>query len=57
MKIFDVAIAGGGLIGASIAFELARAGLRVGLFDKQEPEKKRLGRVRAFCRRRRKAPP
>ena len=39
MKTFDVAIAGGGLIGASVAFELARAGLRVGLFDKQEPGK------------------
>src|SRR5258708_4598805 len=37
MKSFDVAIAGGGLIGASIALELARAGLRVGLFDMQEP--------------------
>src|SRR5215470_3345014 len=37
MKTFDVAIAGGGLIGSSIALELARAGLRVGLFDKQEP--------------------
>src|SRR5256885_7952795 len=39
MKTFDVAIAGGGLIGVSIAFELASAGLRVGLFDKQEPGK------------------
>jgi glycine oxidase len=39
MKTFDVAIAGGGLIGSSIAFELARAGLRVALFDKQEPGK------------------
>jgi len=39
MKTFDVAIAGGGLIGGSIAMELARAGLRVGLFDKQEPGK------------------
>ena len=39
MKTFDVAIAGGGLIGSSIAFELARAGLRVGLFDKQDPGK------------------
>src|SRR5947208_17160230 len=39
MKTFEVAIAGGGLIGVSIAFELARAGLRVGLFDKQEPGK------------------
>lgn len=37
MKKFDVAIAGGGLIGASIALDLARAGLCVGLFDRQEP--------------------
>ena len=37
MKKFDVAIAGAGLIGGSIALELARAGLRVGLFDQQEP--------------------
>jgi glycine oxidase len=37
MKKFDVAIAGAGLIGGSIALELARAGLRVGLFDRQEP--------------------
>ena len=37
MKKFDVAIAGGGLIGASIALDLARAGLSVGLFDRQKP--------------------
>src|SRR5215468_4963861 len=37
MKTFDVAIAGCGLIGSSIALELARAGLHVALFDKQEP--------------------
>jgi len=37
MKKFDVAIAGGGLIGAAIAFELARAGMHVGLFDRQQP--------------------
>jgi glycine oxidase len=37
MKKFDVAIAGGGLIGASIALELAQAGLRVAVFDRQEP--------------------
>lgn len=39
MKKFDAAIAGGGLIGASIALELARAGLQVGLFDRQAPGK------------------
>jgi glycine oxidase len=39
MKTFDVAIAGAGLIGGSIALELARTGLRVGLFDQQEPGK------------------
>jgi glycine oxidase len=37
MKKFDVAIAGGGVIGGAIALELARAGLRVGVFDRQEP--------------------
>jgi glycine oxidase len=37
MKAFDVAIAGGGLIGASIGWELARAGLRVGIFEAGEP--------------------
>ncbi|MGH9699805.1 MAG: glycine oxidase ThiO [Candidatus Acidiferrales bacterium] len=37
MKTFDAAIIGGGLIGASIAFELAGENLRVALFDKQEP--------------------
>jgi glycine oxidase len=37
MKNFDVAIAGGGLIGGAIALELARAGLRVGVFDQGEP--------------------
>src|ERR1700730_17099562 len=37
MKAFDVAIAGGGLIGGTIAFELARAGLNVALFDRQQP--------------------
>ena len=37
MKTFDVAIAGAGLIGGSIAWELADEGLRVALFDRQEP--------------------
>jgi glycine oxidase len=37
MKKFDVAVAGGGLIGGSIALELARAGLRVAVFDQGEP--------------------
>src|SRR5579864_4169810 len=37
MKTFDVAIAGGGLIGGSIALELAQSGLRVAVFDQSEP--------------------
>ena len=37
MKKLDVAIAGGGVIGGAIALELARAGLRVGIFDRQLP--------------------
>jgi glycine oxidase len=37
MKQFDAVVAGGGLIGGAIALELARAGLAVGVFDRQEP--------------------
>lgn len=37
MKSYDAVIAGAGLIGGSIAFELARAGLRVAVLDRQEP--------------------
>jgi glycine oxidase len=37
MKKFDVVIAGGGVIGGAIALELARAGLRVAVFDRQQP--------------------
>jgi glycine oxidase len=37
MKTFDAVIAGGGLIGAAIALELSRAGLRVAVFDAREP--------------------
>jgi len=37
MKKFDAAIAGGGVIGAAIALELARAGVRVAVFDRQQP--------------------
>jgi glycine oxidase len=37
MKTYDAAIAGGGLIGTSIALELAEAGLTVALFDAREP--------------------
>jgi glycine oxidase len=36
MKKFDAVVVGGGLIGGAIALELARSGLRVGLFDKQQ---------------------
>src|SRR5215468_4647441 len=36
-KVFDAAIAGAGLIGGSIAFELSRAGLHVAVFDRQQP--------------------
>jgi glycine oxidase len=37
MKSFDVAIAGGGLIGGAVALELAQAGLSVAVFDRGEP--------------------
>lgn len=37
MKTSDVAIVGGGIVGASVAFELARQGLRVTLLDRQQP--------------------
>src|SRR5438477_10417849 len=37
MKKFEVAIAGGGVIGGAIALELARAGLRVAVFNRQHP--------------------
>lgn len=37
MKKFDVAIAGAGVIGGAIALELSRAGLSVGVFDRQQP--------------------
>lgn len=37
MKRLDAAIAGGGVIGGAIALELARAGMRVGVFDRQQP--------------------
>ncbi len=39
MNRFDAVIAGGGVIGASIALELASAGLKVALFDINEPGK------------------
>jgi glycine oxidase len=37
MKSYDAIVAGGGLIGSAIALELARNGLRVALFDAQDP--------------------
>ena len=36
-RSFDAVVAGAGLIGASIALELSRAGLRVAVFDPREP--------------------
>jgi glycine oxidase len=37
MKTYDAVVAGGGIIGAAIALELASAGLKVAAFDAQEP--------------------
>jgi glycine oxidase len=37
MSTYDAVIAGGGLIGASIAFELAEVGMKVALYDAREP--------------------
>src|ERR1700741_1803881 len=37
MKLYDAVVAGGGVIGASIAFELASEGLSVAVFDTQMP--------------------
>ena len=37
MKHYDAVVAGGGIIGASIAFELASDGLSVAVFDAQHP--------------------
>jgi glycine oxidase len=37
MKHYDAVVAGGGIIGASIAFELAAEGLRIAVFDAQSP--------------------
>ncbi len=37
MNTYDAVVAGGGVIGASIALELAEAGMKVGLYDVREP--------------------
>jgi len=37
MKTYDAVIAGGGIIGSSIALELASVGLKVAVFDTQKP--------------------
>jgi glycine oxidase len=36
VKTFDVVIVGGGIIGGSVAFDLARRGLRVAVLDRQD---------------------
>jgi glycine oxidase len=37
MKLYDAVVAGGGIIGAAIAFDLAAEGMSVALFDAQNP--------------------
>jgi glycine oxidase len=37
MRSYDIVVIGAGVIGSSIAFELAKEGLRVGLLDRQPP--------------------
>jgi glycine/D-amino acid oxidase-like deaminating enzyme len=37
MNTYDAVVAGGGIIGSSIALELAEAGLKVALYDAREP--------------------
>jgi len=37
MEVYDVVVVGGGIIGGSTAFELARHGARVVLLDRQQP--------------------
>ena len=37
MNTYDVVVAGGGVIGASIALELAETGMKVALYDAREP--------------------
>jgi len=37
MKTYDAVVAGGGVIGASIALELAETGMKVGVYDAREP--------------------
>ena len=38
---YDVAIAGGGLVGSSAALALAKRGLRVGLFERRFAARRR----------------
>jgi len=54
MKKFDVTVAGGGVIGGAIALELGRAGLRVAVFDRQQPGQEASWASAEFFRRRQK---
>src|SRR6202022_1381785 len=48
MQTFDVIIAGGGVAGLSAAVFLARAGIRVALFDQAESSLYRVSKVNNF---------
>jgi glycine/D-amino acid oxidase-like deaminating enzyme len=56
MNTYDAVIAGGGLIGASIALELVEAGMTVALYDAREPGREASWASAGMFRRRRQIP-